>query len=847
VGPTHHAAFTNTHLCLIHSDTQVLQEGQNGILVVVKSCDDYHTYVLNGPVAVYVGPGDLHDPSFNGVAAEFLHEDDSIYEHCHHNMFIYPTSKFKSSSESNDPAIYTSVVALIFVFAAAVFLLHDWQMRRLQNKVVQQAAQNNALVSELFPGGVRDQLLSQTNDKKVYDSASPAKDSIMDFVSDQNNSKESSRPIAELFPEATVLFADIAGFTAWSSIREPTQVFTLLESVFQAFDVIAKKYGVFKVETVGDCYVCVVGVPVYNKDHAMVMARFARDCNERVVEVLRDLEMTLGPDTGELAMRFGIHSGPVTAGVLRGDRARFQLFGDTVNTAARVESSGKRSRIHISEQTASYIMAAGKSNWVTLREDAVEAKGKGMLQTYWLHNKTPEKATSSHTPGSEMDDAELQDDPRAPPTAAALRKSEKNAAQIKDKKVQRLVEWNSELLLQLLKQVVARRSAINGRKTASSALTSMAANIGNGSMVVDEVAEVINMPEFDARACGSTPKTDTVTVSDGAAKQLQAFVAVIARLYRENPFHNFEHASHVTMSVSKLLSRIVAPREEAGDEKDKESLLHDHTYGITSDPLTQFAVVLSALIHDVDHRGVPNFLLIKEEEGLANVYNGKSVAEQNSVDIAWASLMSPEFEELRGCIFGDISELRRFRQLLVNSVIATDIFDKELGVLRKSRWEKAFNAKNADGSRTEINRKATIVIEHLIQASDVAHTMQHWHVYQKWNERLFKEMYEAYLSGRSDKDPSPGWYQGEIGFFDFYIIPLAKKLKECGVFGVSSDEYLNYAVANRREWEDKGEFAVEVMKVKYGPQQEGDEKFASGVATSLSPKAADILSRFSKK
>jgi hypothetical protein len=197
-------------------------------------------------------------------------------------------------------------------------------------------------------------------------------------------------------------------------------------------------------------------------------------------------------------------------------------------------------------------------------------------------------------------------------------------------------------------------------------------------------------------------------------------------LYRENPFHNFEHASHVTMSVSKLLSRIVAPREEAGDEKDKESLLHDHTYGITSDPLTQFAVVLSALIHDVDHRGVPNFLLIKEEEGLANVYNGKSVAEQNSVDIAWASLMLPEFEELRrGCIFGDISELRRFRQLLVNSVIATDIFDKELGVLRKSRWEKAFNAKNADGSRTEINRKATIVIEHLIQASDVAHTMQH--------------------------------------------------------------------------------------------------------------------------
>jgi hypothetical protein len=182
-------------------------------------------------------------------------------------------------------------------------------------------------------------------------------------------------------------------------------------------------------------------------------------------------------------------------------------------------------------------------------------------------------------------------------------------------------------------------------------------------MVVDEVAEIITMPEFVA--CGTNPATSSVTVSDEAMKQLNDYVAVIARLYHNNPFHNFEHASHVTMSVSKLLSRIVAPREEKDDEKSMEALLHDHTYGITSDPLTQFAVVLSALIHDVDHRGVPNFLLVKEEEGLAATYNGKSVAEQNSVDIAWTTLMSPEYQELRACIFADISELRRFRQLLV--------------------------------------------------------------------------------------------------------------------------------------------------------------------------------------
>ena len=97
-----------------------------------------------------------------------------------------------------------------------------------------------------------------------------------------------------------------------------------------------------------------------------------------------------------------------------------------------------------------------------------------------------------------------------------------------------------------------------------------------------------------------------------------------------------------------------------------------------------------------------------------------------------------------------------------------------------------------------INRKATIVIEHLIQASDVAHTMQHWHIYTKWNERLFLEMDRAYRQGRINNDPSANWYKGELGFFDFYILPLCKKLKSCGVFGVSSDEYLNYAEKNRK-------------------------------------------------
>jgi len=232
--------------------------------------------------------------------------------------------------------------------------------------------------------------------------------------------------------------------------------------------------------------------------------------------------------------------------------------------------------------------------------------------------------------------------------------------------------------------------------------------------------------------------------------------------------------------------------------------------------LTQFAVVFSALIHDVGHEGVPNFVLGKMHPLLAEKYSNKSIAEQRSVDIAWELLLLPQFSHLRASIYQSKSDYTRFRYLCVNGVIATDIFDKDLKELRNSRWETAFHGEKQDSTEAKatMDRKATIVIEHIIQASDVAHTMQHFFVYCKWNERLFKEMYFGFLKGRLDKDPSAGWYSGELWFFDNYVIPLAKKLKDCNVFGVSSDEYYNYALQNRKEWERKGKTLCEIMKNK---------------------------------
>jgi class 3 adenylate cyclase len=94
--------------------------------------------------------------------------------------------------------------------------------------------------------------------------------------------------------------------------------------------------GIFKVETIGDCYVAVCGLPESNKHHAMKMAKFASSCLGEMTNIINRLERSLGPGTADLALRVGLHSGPTIAGVLRGEKARFQLFGDTVSDSTSI-------------------------------------------------------------------------------------------------------------------------------------------------------------------------------------------------------------------------------------------------------------------------------------------------------------------------------------------------------------------------------------------------------------------------------------------------------------------------------------------------------------------------------
>ena len=213
--------------------------------------------------------------------------------------------------------------------------------------------------------------------------------------------------IADLYPNCTVQFCDIVGFTKWSSTREPWEVFKLLETLYKTFDKTAVRLGVSKVETIGDCYVAATGLPKAQPEHAVIMAKFAASCSSKIGRVTDRLADQLGEDTRNLTLRFGMHSGSVTAGVLRGAKARFQLFGDTVNTAARMESTGMPSKIQVSMATAELLREAGHGSWLREREGEVEAKGKGRLHTYWLEPRLVEPSEScarSTTTDSSNDD-----------------------------------------------------------------------------------------------------------------------------------------------------------------------------------------------------------------------------------------------------------------------------------------------------------------------------------------------------------------------------------------------------------------------------------------------------------
>ena len=177
--------------------------------------------------------------------------------------------------------------------------------------------------------------------------------------------------IAESYPATTIVFADIAGFTPWAQQTDPARVVALLDDLFSQFDAAAAELGIEKIKTVGDAYMAAAGAPLARADHADVALRFGR-------VILLDVQEWREANHLDLQVRVGIASGPVVGGIIGQRRILFDLWGDTVNTAARMESSGAPGRIHLAASTRALLGADG------FEAQQVDIKGLGLMTTYLL-------------------------------------------------------------------------------------------------------------------------------------------------------------------------------------------------------------------------------------------------------------------------------------------------------------------------------------------------------------------------------------------------------------------------------------------------------------------------------
>ncbi|XP_064633677.1 atrial natriuretic peptide receptor 1-like [Lineus longissimus] len=195
-----------------------------------------------------------------------------------------------------------------------------------------------------------------------------------------NNLRAGKSIQAESFDSVTIYFSDVVGFTRISSLSTPMQVVDLLNNLYTTFDDRIELCGVYKVETIGDAYMVVSGLPERNGDkHIDEIATMSLDLLSAVNEVIIPHK-----PTEKLKLRIGIHSGSCVAGVVGTKMPRYCLFGDTVNTASRMESFGAPLKIHMSQESKLLLHKCCPDKYEIRRRGMVDIKGKGKLETFWL-------------------------------------------------------------------------------------------------------------------------------------------------------------------------------------------------------------------------------------------------------------------------------------------------------------------------------------------------------------------------------------------------------------------------------------------------------------------------------
>lgn len=367
-------AENNTDLAMMcHLE---LAELKNNLFDYKESLEHYRSFTrmyrnkllqenkrLNSEVGTLTNEVTIRDEQIDSTKEEIVRKSDTInqlsYEQLQSDLHVQKLENAKQladiklereNNESRLMWLFIGFLAVVIAFVLVIYLRKRRinQVLQLKNdEITQEKAKSDSLLLNILPPLIADELKKRGKSRSMK------------------------------FEKTTVMFTDFEGFTTFSGTTDPEEVVAMLDFYFNAFDRIISKYSIEKIKTIGDAYLCVSGLPVENPHHVTDMLHAAIDFQRFVRE---NPLSRFGKDNHHMEMRIGLHTGPVVAGVVGSKKFAYDVWGDTVNVAARMEQAGEGGKINVSEAV---MQACGDQFQFTYRGE-IEAKNKGKMKMYFV-------------------------------------------------------------------------------------------------------------------------------------------------------------------------------------------------------------------------------------------------------------------------------------------------------------------------------------------------------------------------------------------------------------------------------------------------------------------------------
>lgn len=693
-------------------------------------------------------------------------------------------------------------------------------------------------------------------------------DELMSIATTSSSSSQLQRggqTLVEKFHFVTIFSSDIVNITSLAGELGPEQMRTIIHDLYSRFDKLVEKHEVLKVETIGNTYMVVGGAPnrCTEPDAAERVALFALDA----IDCAKKYQME---DGNKIDVRAGIASGAVVAGVVGDAKRRYCFSGNTVTCASQMESTSANMRIQCSDSTYRLLLEAPTHNFAfeqrIMTED--ELLNGSTATTTKFSTKVINKAnTSSNAASVATASGRFKARKRGSKTSTTptwwINRAESRVSSSKS-----LISSSSNVTIMTLVSDVEtshvkpsplqdssakscsnlktiHHNATNHDSNQEQPLNNsenwyrtgcqdqdITARTDKGLILIDRISSILlQFAEAVVRKHNINEKLSSI-----AKAQLRNFVVAIENTYNDNHFHSFFHAYHVIISMENLVKAL---HQEPATSTTKT---HFH-----QDPLNAFALIFSALIHDAGHTGMTNKILEEQNNPLATRYNqdGEPIAERYSLDLAFERLFNNKCDDFLSAIIPTEIDKIKLCQVLFHSVLSTDITSKDRNQFSIKRYQLAsdqvfdesalieeprmcplasylkqyFDVVGLPSSAiqkypkefktTHSSLQVCVLNEHVMLVSDIAHLMQCWNNFIKWNFRLYKEIKSCHDRGLCD-DPTNGWYDGQIWFLVNYVIPLATRFKSyfTSSFG---DDLVKQAERNLHQWEIHGGKASKLM------------------------------------